>query len=115
MPVPPAFQPEMIHLRPDQLVPRKQLRAALKNTVKYRQISASLQSVGLIEPLVVFPAGAGRYTILDGHMRAAVLTEVGAESIKCLIATDEEAYTYNKRVNSISTVQEHQMILKAIK
>jgi hypothetical protein len=34
---------------------------------------------------------------------------------RCLIATDDEAYTYNKRVNRIATMQEHVMILKAIK
>lgn len=105
----------MILLRPEQLIARKQLSPALKTTVKYRQIKASLQSVGLIEPLVVFPAKNEHYTILDGHLRAAILTELGAQSIKCLIATDEEAYTYNKRVNGISNVQEHHMILKAIK
>lgn len=115
MPAPPAFQSDTILVRPDQLVARKHLSPALKNTVKYRQIKASLQSVGLIEPIVIFPTGEGRYTILDGHMRAAILTDLGTETIKCLIATDEEAYTYNKRVNGLSTVQEHHMILKAIK
>jgi len=32
-----------------------------------------------------------------------------------LIATDDEAYTYNKRISRVATVQEHVMILKAIK
>jgi hypothetical protein len=32
-----------------------------------------------------------------------------------LIATDDEAYTYNKRISRIATIQEHVMILKAIK
>ena len=73
MPAPPAFKPETVLLRPDQLRARKQLSSALKNTVKYRQIKASLQNVGLIEPLVVFPTRKDRYTILDGRMRAAIL------------------------------------------
>jgi hypothetical protein len=115
MPASPAFRPETILVRPEQLVPRKNLGPALKHTVKYRQIKASLLSVGLIEPLVVFPATENRFTILDGHIRAVILTDMGERTIKCLIATDQEAYTYNKRVNALSTVQEHQMILKAIK
>ena len=57
MPAPPAFRPDMILVRPDQLVARKQLSPTLRNSVKYRQIRASLQNVGLIEPIVVFPAG----------------------------------------------------------
>jgi hypothetical protein len=32
----------------------------------------------------------------------------------CLISTDDEAFTYNKRVNRIAIIQEHRMILKAI-
>ena len=32
----------------------------------------------------------------------------------CRISTDDEAFTYNKRVNRIAIIQEHRMILKAI-
>ena len=32
----------------------------------------------------------------------------------CLISTDDEAYTYNKRVNRLAIIQEHRMILTAI-
>jgi len=31
-----------------------------------------------------------------------------------LIADDDEAFTYNKRVNRLATVQEHYMIVKAL-
>jgi hypothetical protein len=31
-----------------------------------------------------------------------------------LIADDDEAFTYNKRVNRLATIQEHYMIVKAI-
>ena len=32
----------------------------------------------------------------------------------CLISTDDEAFTYNKRVNRLAMIQEHRMILKAV-
>jgi hypothetical protein len=32
----------------------------------------------------------------------------------CLVATDDEAYTYNNRINRLATVQEHFMIRRAI-
>ena len=32
----------------------------------------------------------------------------------CLVSTDDEAFTYNKRVNRIAPIQEHRMILKAV-
>jgi RepB plasmid partitioning protein len=31
-----------------------------------------------------------------------------------LVSTDDKAFTYNKRVNRLATVQEHKMILKAV-
>jgi RepB plasmid partitioning protein len=34
--------------------------------------------------------------------------------VVCLISTDDEAFTYNKRVNRIAPIQEHKMILKAV-
>jgi hypothetical protein len=38
----------------------------------------------------------------------------GATEVDCLVSTDDEAFTYNKRVNRIAIIQEHRMILKAI-
>ncbi|WP_267899676.1 plasmid partitioning protein RepB C-terminal domain-containing protein [Sinorhizobium medicae] len=32
----------------------------------------------------------------------------------CLVATEDEAYTYNRRISRLATIQEHKMILKAI-
>jgi len=34
--------------------------------------------------------------------------------VVCLVSTDDEAFTYNKRVNRIAMIQEHKMILKAV-
>jgi ParB-like chromosome segregation protein Spo0J len=115
MPVPPAFQFATIELRLDQLIPRKQLSPALKRSRKYQQIKASIRCIGLVQKLVVYPKPDNRYLILDGDVRAAILTELGVQTVECLIATTEEGYTYNKHVNALSTVQEHHMILKAIK
>jgi ParB-like chromosome segregation protein Spo0J len=53
--------------------------------------------------------------ILDGHVRHAILQELGVETAKCLIATDDEGFTYNHKVNRMSPIQEHFMILRAIK
>jgi prepilin-type processing-associated H-X9-DG protein len=74
-----------------------------------------VREVGIIEPLVVFPqnGGSGMYLLLDGHVRLAVLKQIGESHARCLIATDDETYTYNKRVNRMATIQEHAMILQA--
>ena len=73
--------------------------------------------MGIIEPLSVFSQNgrSGKFVLLDGHVRLEALKQLGQTSVRCLVATDDEAYTYNKRVNRIATIQEHNMILKAIK
>jgi hypothetical protein len=87
----------------------------MMNTQKYQQVLSSVREVGIIEPLAVFPqAGkADTYLLLDGHVRLAVLRQLGETHARCLVATDDETYTYNKRVNRMATIQEHAMILLA--
>jgi len=70
--------------------------------------------VGLIEPLVVFPTPKGMYLLLDGHTRLDILIATGAPTAKCLLSTDNECYTYNKRVNYIPPIAQHHMILRAL-
>ena len=55
------------------------------------------------------------YILLDGHLRLEVLKELGHTSARCLVSTDDEAYTYNKRVSKLAIIQEHLMVLNAIK
>lgn len=82
---------------------------------KFRQVLASVREVGIIEPLIVCLQNdrPDTYLLLDGHVRLEVLKEMGETHVDCLVSTDDEAYTYNKRVNPMATIQEHTMILKA--
>lgn len=70
-----------------------------------------------MEPLVVYPQGndATQYILLDGHIRLAVLKEIGQEKVACLVSTDNESFTYNHKVNPLSAIQEHFMIMEAIR
>lgn len=52
--------------------------------------------------------------LLDGHIRFTIALDRGATTIRCLIANDDEGFTYNKRVNRLATVQEHYMLIKAL-
>lgn len=112
-----GFDPSGVVVPLGNLLPTKQLKAVVKASQKYQQILASVREVGVIEPLIVFPHNGKTetYLLLDGHVRLEVLKELGQLHARCLIATDDEAYTYNKRVNRLATIQEHVMILKAIK
>jgi ParB-like chromosome segregation protein Spo0J len=99
------------HIQPLKLVP-----SAVKKTPKYAQIAASIREVGIVEPPVVArdQSDPDKYLLLDGHLRIDVLKDMGETDVTCLVSTDDEAFTYNKRVNRIAIVQEHRMIRKAL-
>jgi RepB plasmid partitioning protein len=75
-----------------------------------------MQDLGMVEPLVIHPApnDSTKYLLLQRHLRLDILRTQGAATVRCLIAKDDEAYTYNKRISPLSTVQEHHMLVKAI-
>lgn len=88
----------------------------LQRVTTDRSILTSIREVGLVEPLVVHPQRdlPGKYLLLDGHLRCAALKELGEKEANCIIATDDEMYTYNARVNRLNPIQEHKMITKAV-
>jgi ParB-like chromosome segregation protein Spo0J len=110
-----AFEPNVVTLKVASLLPSREIEPRERKEQKYRQIEASLLSVGVVEPLVVFLVERGKYRILDGHKRLDILARRNVAEVDCLLATDDETFTYNKRVNYLSPVGEHQMILRALK
>jgi len=111
-----SFEAESISVAIAQLVPLKTFRPGLKESSKYTQILSSIRAVGLVEAPVVArdPKHPDRYFLLDGHLRIEALKDIGVSEVECIVSTDDETYTYNKRVNRLSAVQEHGMILRAI-
>ena len=108
-----AFEAETIQLAIKQLVPLKTLRAGTKGSKKYEQIVRSVRAIGLVEAPVVArdPVHPDRFFLLDGHLRIEALKDIGIDRVECLISTDDETYSYNKRVNRLVPVQEHRMIV----
>jgi len=111
-----AFEPKSMFIDILDILPLKKLQKRVRKTRKYRQIAASIEDVGIIEPPVVARNGSknSKFLLLDGHLRIEVLKELSVEGVTCLVATDDEAFTYNKRINRLATIQEHRMILKAV-
>jgi hypothetical protein len=116
-PVAVAFERETALIAIAAIQPLRLISDAVKKTPKYSQIQSSIREVGVVEPPVVARdrSEKGRYLLLDGHLRLSVLQELGGTDAVCIVATDDEAFTYNKRVSRIAIVQERNMILTAIK
>ena len=114
-PVKAAFEKQVVLLPLDIIVPQREVTHGHRSGEFYKQLTASLKHVGVIEPLVVYPRGPGDYLLLDGHVRLEILKSIGTKEVKCLLATDDEAYTYNRHVNHIPAVAQHFMLLEALK
>ena len=115
-PVKIAFQRQVVVLSLADILPLRRVTASMKNMIKYKRIVASIAEVGIVEPLVLAPRRSDDepYMLLDGHLRLAALLDLDETEAPCLIADDDEAFTYNKRVNRLAAVQEHYMIVTAI-
>ena len=116
-PVSRAFEDATLRISIADITPLRETRTDVRKSIKYGQIAASIQEVGIIEPPVVArdPEVAGRFRLLDGHLRLDILIAQGAKEVVCLVATEDEAFTYNRRISRIAIIQEHRMILEAVK
>ncbi len=112
-----GFEMTSLRIPIDRIEPLRALTPAIRKSVKFGQIVSSIAEVGLIEPPVVIRKtdDTETYQLLDGHLRIEILKERGETDVVCLIATEDEAVTYNKRISRMATVQEHKMILNAVK
>ena len=111
-----AFHPAGKWIELDRILPSKQLPKTIQGSSRYHRIVASIAEVGIVEPPIVFPEAprSRRFMMLDGHLRLAAVKELGHEKLFCLVAKDDEGFTYNHKVSQLSPIQEHFMVAKAI-
>jgi ParB-like chromosome segregation protein Spo0J len=111
-----GFEPDIVVMPIDKILPHKTISETVKASTRYRRIAQSVSEIGIIEPLVVTKESNedGARLLLDGHARRTILLDLGHTSARCILALDDEAFTYNKRINHLATVQEHFMIVRAL-
>jgi hypothetical protein len=114
--LPAAFLMDPVSVPLENILPSKSLPKTLSSSRKFKQIHTSITEIGLIEPLIITPkiGDSVHHMVLDGHARLIVLKHLGHLVAPCLVANDDESFTYNSRVNRLSTIQEHYMIRRAI-
>ena len=112
-----GFETGTIVLKIEDITPLKVMTDNIRVSEKFRQIVASIREIGIIEPPVVAPRKneQAKHFLLDGHLRLEALKEIGEREVTCLVSTDDEAFTYNKHISRLSTIQEHRMINRAVK
>ena len=113
-----GFGTKRIVLALDRILPVRVIKDPDKTVSRYQTIVSSIREIGVIEPLMVYPQQKGTegfYLLMDGHLRLHALRELGISEIACLVAIEDESFTYNARISRLSPIQEHSMIVKAVK
>ena len=101
-----AFRNQIVELDVGSLKYSKEINPLIYETKKFKSILSSIEEVGLVEPPVVYEEN-GTYTIMDGHLRIEALKNLRIKKVECLIAKEDEGYTYNKHISRIANIQEH--------
>ena len=111
-----AFEANSLSIPLQDILPMRRITATIEKSRKYRQIAASIREIGIAQPPIVARHNQqqGKFLLLEGHLRLAVLRDLGVDAVDCLVSLDDEAFTYNRQVNRLATIQEHRMILKLI-
>jgi hypothetical protein len=115
-----AFEQRIIAIPLERILPSRKVDKVIQGSKKYASILSSIKELGIIEPLAVHPkpvvaGGVSMYMLLDGHLRLEALKTLGGTEALCLISTDDEGFTYNRQINRLTPIQEHKMILAALK
>jgi ParB-like chromosome segregation protein Spo0J len=112
-----AFEKEIVSIPLANLLPVRVVENVDKAVKRFSCIMSSIQEVGVIEPLAVFPNKAKKetYFIVDGNLRYHALQKIGVNEAQCIIADQNDSFTYNARICRMSPIQEHRMVAKAVK
>ncbi|NNB05468.1 chromosome partitioning protein [Pseudomonas fragi] len=115
-----GFEQQIIPVPLDRILPTRSLDKDIEQTKKYLTILTSIRELGVIEPLAVHrqqtnAQGEAAFVLLDGHLRLHALKALGASEALCLLSIDDEGFTYNRQINRLTPVQEHKMILTAVR
>ena len=109
-----GFEMESIVLSLEEILPIRLIQDPDNKISRYKAIRSSIQEVGLVEPLIV-SRSKDKFILVDGHLRLHAMKSLGMTEAECLISTDDESFTYNARISRLAPIQEHKMILKAVK
>jgi len=110
-----AFEMQKQEVDVAKLLPTKVIKNH-QNIRRFKAIVDSLPELGLIEPLMVYPQKGGEsWLVLDGHLRLLAVKHLGWKTVEIIVASEDDRYTYNARVNRLPPIQAHKMIVKAVK
>jgi len=111
-----CFDRAILDLKIDRIRVLVPLKKQVLVTPKFRSILSSVKELGIIEPLAVYPSQGqpDYFDLLDGRLRLEAVRSLGQSTVRCMVALDDESFTYNRQINRIASVQEYRMIRAAL-
>lgn len=111
-----CFDRDILDLEINKIRVLVPLKKQVLVTPKFRSILSSVKELGIIEPLAVHPSQGQpeHFDLLDGRLRLEAVKSLGQSTVRCMVALDDESFTYNKQINRIASVQEYRMIRAAL-
>jgi ParB-like chromosome segregation protein Spo0J len=111
-----AFEMRKRQVEVARLLPTKSVKNP-HNLKRFKAIVDSIPELGLIEPLMVYPQKGNQenWIVLDGHLRLLAVKQLGWQTVDVIVASEDDRYTYNSRVNRLPPIQAHKMIVKAVR
>lgn len=102
-----GFEAQVVSLPLSAIILLRKVTPTILMGKKYQRIAASVREIGIVEPLVVArpPGDGNQYLLLDGYVRHHILSELGETQVRCIVADNDEGFTYNKRINGLAPVQ----------
>jgi hypothetical protein len=88
---------KLVALRPDQLWVSPELDRSRKDRQFEERLRASIDRIGLVEPLKVAATGEGRYLIVDGVMRWRAIEGVRSEDRKRFVTVPAYVVSHDRR------------------
>lgn len=77
---------------------------------RLEEMQEDIRSAGICDPIIVRPAGSGRYEILNGHYRVAAAKKLGLESVPAVVLSelsDEKALEYLSDTDPVGLLKKY--------
>lgn len=84
------FDGKLINLRPDDIIPKEDQPRKTFDEYELQKLSDSIKENGILQPLIVRPAGNGKYMLIAGERRLRAAKAAGLRKLPCIVRRTDD-------------------------
>ncbi len=84
------FDGKLINLKPEDIIPKDDQPRKTFDEYELRKLSDSIRENGILQPLIVRPAGGGKYLLIAGERRLRAAKLSGLKRLPCIIRKTDD-------------------------